>query len=483
MNDLIDLLRILTETETRQLRRCFNNLEAGIKDSRLGQFLLDIIISNENGHQTNEDIHKGAIAEFGKAFIKNRSRKLFDFIEKFVFNNWLDNEANKIVELKVKKEFLLLDYYKTKQAQTDELASNGIANLIQKKSKAINKLLKANQTDYLLQNFHIYTIKNFEYFTAQHSFSSEGAERLENTINSLDTFYTTAKLKLMCEAYVFEKISGADVVKLFIDTILPLNIKIVAKQKTTDRKHILLKIYALIFIATQNLTHKNLQEAKKAISTNIKELNDDELSHIITLMINLVAVLKRSKNIDLTKLSYELIKYGLKRKIFLVDGKINPLIILNYLFLSIEIENKTDLKIVEEYYGNIKPTLRDAIIKLKNAVDYFIKGDYKAALKTCSGRLSNNIEFQIYRKLLFVMCNYELKDFEMVEITRTDLLRHAGRHKKELATNFHTAIRNFCSTIKNLIKVNIDTEQLLLSVKKEKFILMKRWLLRKLKGL
>lgn len=482
MNDLIDLVRILTDKEIRQLRRSFNNSKAGVQPSRLGQFLLDII-SNKKNYETNKEILDIANIKFGDTFIKIQRNKLFNYIEKFVFNNWLDEEANKIVELKVKKELLLLDYYKSKEAQTDALASNSVAKLIEKKSNTINKLLKTSQTDYLLQNFHLYSIKNFEYFTAQHSFSKDGAQRLERTINSLDTFYKTAKLKYLCEAYVFGKISGVNITKLFVDELPQLSSNIQARQITTYSKHVLLKIYTLIFLATQNLTLKNLQIARKTILANMGKLNDDELSHIITLMINLVTFLKRAKNIDLTKLTFELFKYGLIRKIFFVDGKINPLIILNYLFLSIEIKSKNELKIVEDYYSNIEPSLLEAIKSLKSAVNYFSIGEYKKAIETCSGGKTHHLAFRIYKKILLIMCQYELKDYELVESSRIDLLRDAGKHREELGIEFHTAIKNFSKAIKNLIKVNHNIEKIGLSVKNELYIVMRRWLIRKIKNI
>lgn len=481
MNDLIDLFRILTEKEIRQLRRSFNNLEADVQVRRLGEFLLEII-SNKKKIVTNEYIHKKAILKFGKKFIKNQGKKLFNFTEKFVFTNWLEGEANKMTELKVKKELLLLDYYKSKQSQTDELASNGIANLIQKKSKAINKLLIANQTDYLLHNFQLYTIKNFEYFRAEHSFNKDGAERLENTINYLDAFYTTAKLKYLCEYYIYETKLNLNSNKLYADMLIENSYKIQSLLQLTASKNILLKIYTLIFVATQRLTLENLEKAGKVILDNADKLNDVELSHIITLMINLVTFLKRKENIDSSELTFKLFKHGLNRKIFLIDGKINPVILLNYLFLSIEIKNKRGLKIVEDYYGNIKPTLSEAIKNLKSAINYFIGGKYKKALETCSRGRNQYLLFRIYQKLFIIMCHYELKDFVLVESSRKDLLRDAGKHKEELGKGFHKALKNFCTIIKDIIKVNVNSEKLKFSVENERYITMKKWLLLKIKA-
>jgi len=201
-------------------------------------------------------------------------------------------------------------------------------------------------------------------------------------------------------------------------------------------------------------------------------------------MINLVTFLKRTKNIDLSKLTYELFKYGLIRKIFLINGKINPLIILNYLMLSIEVETKKQIGIVEDYYGNIEPKLRKPIIKFSSAVNYFNKGNYKEALKICSGRLSDDLEFKIYQKLLLIICHCEVKNEDLVKIekARTDLLRYAGKHQEELGLNFHKAIKNFCTAIKKITNVNINTEQLKLNIKNENYITMKKWLLRKAKN-
>lgn len=81
------------------------------------------------------------------------------------------------------------------------------------------------------------------------------------------------------------------------------------------------------------------------------------------------------------------------------------------------------------------------------------------------------------------MCHYELRDFEKIETARSGLLRYARTQKKDekLDKNFHNAIKNFCTAIKDLENVNIDKVQLMLRVKNENFIMMKNYLLQKIK--
>jgi len=456
---LIKLISILNKSEKSKLLSRLESMNNTSMIRKLGIYLIKNV--NKPTKLEKDTISNLFFTDLSDSQISNLKFELFYFIENFTFKNWLSDNDDKSFDQNIQVQMLLLEYYKSKSLPNRFDSANNLAKLIDFKTNDIKNLIDKTDKDYMFHYFNEYRFHHFCYYGLGKEMWKNGKQYLENTLNSLDTFYCLAKLVYASEIMLRKNILNEKIQNIFLEDLHNYSLSILKTKDERKEKVALIRIYSSIIDLIKNVNENKLAALTNAVTTNMHLIKKGDLSHIITILMNFTNKISRTEDIDLTALSHQLYKLGLEKEIFTVNGLVNPLFLINYAHLCCEIQTPDNIDSVLKIYSNkIEIGFRKATQSLCEAYKYFSKKDYSKAYELVEKYSKRVTYYSIHQKILQIKCLYELNDYELLEIVRVSFQRYRLRNKKKLDTYSFEAIGNFTEMILQLSKPEVDKVKL-----------------------
>lgn len=418
--------------------------------------------------------------------------QFFQLVENFVLNNWLNGLSKKNVGHQVQKDFLLLDYYKTKELPGNHPHLVNLSKLIDFKQKQIQKLLDRSPKTNIELYYYLHRVNCHQYYGLNNKILAKGKKYIEETMNHLDLFYGLSKLKFASEIK-YRNVLTTEQTEIFaLDKMSQFCYDLYIENGEANIKQPIIKLYQLSNRLANSINHENLNKLKNEIIIKESYLSNNELSQLVTLVINYNTYVSRHNNLDLSENSYELLKLGLKREIFNVNGLIRPDFLINFAYLCTEFSDDKEIEsIIQKYESRLMYDLKATTLNLCEAFILWYKEDYKEAIALAKIKPRRTFVFFISQKLMQIKCFYELNQMDEFDAEsdyinnlhteRNGLLKYL-RAKKDFLNYYNfQSLLNFTSMILKLIDPNKTKKQLLDLMNFEySLIFERRWLLRKI---
>lgn len=417
-----------------------------------------------------------SIQKFKNDKLIQLSHQLFQIAENFLLVNWLSKKVEKKHDYAVQKQMLTLAFYQEKELTDNSKYIGDLSKLIDFKLKAIGNLLnkvKPSNTDHYLQ---LHKLNHHLYYGSSTNIWQEGKQYLQELLFHLDTFYVTTKMRYFTEALYRSKIANEEFdlpdIQWIQDKATDINIKLSQAQKNDP----LVELYRLCFDLSVNTNKENLRLLSAKIIEKADLLYEKELSSILGFTFNYTAFISRKEGIDLVDIQFKMYQLGLKKSAFLINGLLQPLVLINFAFLCTEEGQAKEIKIAwEKYQFRIENDYKESTLNLCMAYKSFAENDFEQAIDYMNKESKRKLRFYLSKKLLQIKCYYELKDYFYLEEERNNLLRYLRKNKNY---SLYQSLYNFTQLIKDLANPDFSKEALLEKVKIN--TVEKRWLLRKI---
>jgi len=487
---IIKLFNILSEQEKALLKKQIQRSDKDVAFKALANYLL--ANSNQPEMLENEQIMNAVNKKMTLEKLGQLRFQLFQFVENFVLNNWLNNLPKNDVEHEVQKELLLLEYYKTKELADNDQHLNNLSKLIDLKQKQIKKQLEKNKANNIFHYYYLHRINYHQYYGLNAALPAKGKNYIEAAMNYLDVFYGLAKLKFSGEINLRNilttektKIFGLNKMSKYFDTLEFANIETYVAQP-------IINLYQLSNRLANHSKTENLTLLKNEIIKHESSLDKNELSQLLTLVINYNTYLSRNNNIDLSETSYELLKLGLKRELFNVNGLIRPDFLINFAYLCTEFSDDKEItSVMKQYESRLSYNLKESTLNICNAFILWYRKEFKEAIALSKIKPRRIFIFFISQKLMQIKCFYELSRADELAVEsdyigdihteRNSLLKYLRSKKDTLSSYNFQSLLNFCSMLLKLIDLNCSKKQLLDLINfKYAVVFERRWLLRKI---
>jgi len=185
----------------------------------------------------------------------------------------------------------------------------------------------------------------------------------------------------------------------------------------------------------------------------------------------------REESIDLVEIQYKMIRLGLEKSVFLSNGLLQPIILINYAYLCTEEAQAKDIETAwQKYQFRIENDYKESTLNLCMAYKSFAENSFEKAIDYMNKESKRKLRFYLSKKLLQLKCYYELNDYLSLEEERNNLLRYLRKNK---GYNLYQSLYNFTQLMRDLANPDFGKEELLEKV--ETNTVEKRWLLRKIK--
>jgi len=479
---IVKLFNILSKQEKTALKKYINLSDKEVNFKRLANYLLkhadlsEMLEEKQIIHAINPKLDKKQLGQL--------RFQMFQFVENFVLHHWLSHLPDTDAKHQAQKDLLLLDYYKDKELPGNHPHLNNLSKLIDLKQKQIQKLLGKRRGNNIYHYYYLYCLNYYQYYGLNTSMIAVGKSYIQTAIKHLDCFYALAKLELASEVklrniFANEQINifGLDEMNQYLDN--------------NGIKQPISKIYQLCNRLANDINEENLKLLKNELIKNEKNLHNRELSQLLTLVINYNTYISRFHNVDLSKTSYELLRLGLQRETFNVNGLIRPGFLINFAYLCTEFSDDKEIVIlIKQYESRLSNDVKESTLNLCWAFIWWFQKDYHKAISATRKKPKRTFIFFLSQKIMQIKCFYELNQIddstdyinEMLK-ERSSLLKYLNNNEKAINPHNFKALIKFMKMLLKLINPDYTKKKLLHLMNIEyKQIFERRWLLRKIEA-
>jgi len=140
-------------------------------------------------------------------------------------------------------------------------------------------------------------------------------------------------------------------------------------------------------------------------------LDVNELSSILGFTFNYTAFISRKERVDLVDLHFKMYQLGLKKSVFLTNGLLQPLVLINYAYLCTEEAQPKEIETAwNTYQFRIENDYKESTLNLCMAYKSFAENSFEKAIDYMNQESKRKLRFYLSKKLLQIKCYYELSD-------------------------------------------------------------------------
>lgn len=462
---IVKLYNIMETGEKTRLTEMFKNEKRNKEIENLNNYLVKY---SGNHKKLNKEIVFQKVfdgAKFDEPKLNQLRYKLFNIAENFLLTNWLSRKVKNNNYHLVQKQMMQLEYYKTKELPANSAYTTDLSKLIDSKLSDIERTLKNTKAQNVDYYFYLYKLNHHYYYGLNSNIWQQGNEYLNKLLYNLDIYYCLLKLRYHSEALIRKNSTNEKLSLPHLNHIQQFSKELFL---TDTNEILLLELYQLCLQLSDKLNKTNLLKLADKTIEMAGLLEERELGFIIPFILNNTSSIIRKQAADLaevnnlTEVNYKVLKLGIKRGVFVVNGLLRPIVLINYFYLCAEVKDFEAIEIAwNENEHRLEKNFKEATFNLCSAIKSFGDKKYENALEFTKKETKQNLGFYLFRKILQIKSLYELKRYVEIEEERTNLLKYIRNNKQTFSNVKQKSVYNFTQITRDLVKLNINKEQLL----------------------
>jgi len=419
----------------------------------------------------------GTSKKFDEAKLIQLRYRLFNLAENFLLINWLTRRAERNKDHLVQKQMMLVEYYKNVELPANSTHTADLAELIKFKLSDVDKTLKradAKNVDYY---FYQHKLNHHYYYGLGSNIWKKGKAYLTKLLTNLDIYYNLTKMR-----YYSEILNRKNVTNEKYELKDLGQIQQFGEDLSSIPEVILLHLYKLCLTLSSEVNETNLLSLVNFTLKKADFLDNKELGFVVPFIVNNITYVKRNEGKDLTEINFKVHNLSLKRNIFMVNGLLRPIFLINYVYLCVEFGKLDEIDIAWEAYNHkIENKHKEPTYNLCTAIKAFGENKFEMALNYSKKETVQVFTFYLHTKTLQIKSLYELGNYVKIEEERNYLLRYMRINKQILDKSTYACLFNFTQIIRELIKPNMDKKAIIAKVEdKDKCVIERTWLLKKI---
>jgi|GEM_PF-6495188 len=419
---VLTLFTILTGTEQRRLGKYLEAFETDQNVISLFEYLKKY---QDRPKWLSEDrmflgIYKTELSDEkdkkrGFTILRN---KLTAKIKNFIIHDRLTSKE--YADFRLNKELIILEYIGNKlnlNDLDDKLHDEYVLMLGQVKKTA------SSQKRDIFYYANLWRLYHLDYFNL-HTNREKSDEKFNLLIKKFQKFYYLAILQYAAEKHAREQIIGGQ-----IEFYLPPDIHIKSSEFESENEG-LFGIYGLYYDLINSFNMEKFTTLKDIVKNQHKQIKKAEVANILILLNNLISTkaVSEGDNININQELYDIYSFGFEHKIFEVIGQLNARLVINYVFVSVELKAFDDLESnLNKYIKKVEKSKRLDTEDMCQAYLCFGKGEFREAFTTLNRRKSTNINIYLTRRSLRIKSLYHVEVIEGVPYDNNTFLESECR--------------------------------------------------------
>lgn len=317
-------------------------------------------------------------------------------------------------------------------------------------------------------------------------------DNIKNVSVNLDNFFILSKLSLLHFASHYQKdLSSYFNTDIWLQKEME---KFLSKEYESLKKDhpIIYAKYLILLTISQPANLNNYHRLKEFTIINSGKLNIDILDYIFTALMNYAITKLNNEGEDFSKevveLFYLMERFGIINSSSSVDYRVFLNIITTFIA-------RNDIEKAEEFYGKynglIPPFFREDTANLALANIEFHKGGREKAVELLNVINYKNYYFYLRSKTLLSKILFETGDFESIQYLCDATKHYLKRNEDKISKSLYRIYYNYFSMADKLVKLKLKQgmnisekkQTLLKTIRKEKLLVSKAWLMDRVKEL
>ena len=293
--------------------------------------------------------------------------------------------------------------------------------------------------------------------------------KIQNTVDSLNNFYSLAKLKFICELYnrkeaLEEQLSYDDEEEE--DRLLRKNPETLAEE-----------CYQHALRLLKDRKNKDFEKLKSTLLSHQDQLDGDDKQIIISYLLNHQAYCIR-KGDKVIKDALNLYKLGVEKHFFINGDCFEDTHFINIVDLARSLgDNDWAEGFIEEWKDKIEEPKREIVTSISKALVSFSRQNYQKVIVLLREMKSSNIHYEIRIRGLQIAAHYESEVREDEIILSLCTLYEQFIRRREIKRD---GVFLYIKIIRKLLSVEPDKEKLKKELQEAKQFLYKNWLMKKI---
>ncbi len=386
--------------------------------------------------------------------------------------------------------------FRFKRMITKSFSNRNIQQSIEGISKKLVKELKQKGIKDIHYYSELFQINNELYTHPDTIRFASAVNSINEACENLDLFFILARLRYICEMYMRRIIIGVR----FNEDIVPLICQLV-EQHYVDQHPAFSMYLSIIKLCKESPDEAIFLSVKKRLFEEHESMSSDDSRAIHGYLINITNFVINAGKDHFAKQQFELYQFGIEEQLIKVDEQLTGTTFINIAVVGSAcgefdwIEN-----FIQKYQFFLHPTLRNSVVALAMAFLFFHKQNYDKAHSILIDLDKWEYNYQWRGRSLRLRCYYEnfLSNPNDFDFVLNSIQTFQGFIQKDttLSENRKKGYLNFSKWLKkiatqknkknmeyrNILSI-IEKEKLLNELNEEKVIMVKKWLISKLKEL
>lgn len=344
--------------------------------------------------------------------------KLTAKIKNFIIHDRLTSKE--YADFRLNKELIILEYIGNK------LNLNGLNNKLHDEYilmlGQIKKTASSQKRD-IFYYANLWRLHHLDYFNL-HTNREKSDQKFNLLIKNFQKFYYLAILQYAAEKHAREQIIGGQ-----IEFYLPPDIHIKSSEFESENEG-LFGIYGLYYDLINSFNMEKFTTLKDIVKNQHKQIKKAEVANILVLLNNLISTkaVSEGDNININQELYDIYSFGFEHKIFEVIGQLNARLVINYVFLSVELRAFDNLESnLNKYIKKVEENKRPDTEDMCHAYLCFGKREFRDAFTILNRRKSTNINIYLTRRSLRIKSLYHVEVIEGVPYDNNTFLESECR--------------------------------------------------------
>jgi len=378
-----------------------------------------------------------------------------EYIATKLFPEWKAKQYKKISYLMTDLSQLVDDFITVRELENDTFEYRQFQLRAYKRRKgdwffnqAAKKLKKdldktpERGVDYYFQNYRL----NHEVYThATTNRIQTRIQSLENTINNLDLFYFSSKLRYGSEVQLRQLLFSEKNDLILLDEILE------AVNLTAFDNAIFVRVFAKLIQLCRTQDKIIYDEVKLLIINNFEQFNAIEQVDAINLINSFCLIEYNQGNTEYLPEIFEIHEFGLKHNIWIIDGRMRRAIFDNIVAIACN-SKKFDWAdtFIKRYARYIREDIAQDVLMLAKCRLEFSMGNFDKTLELIRDAELIDGRYQESAKIFQIRCYYELSDYHDTFYDACNAFAQYCRRNKLMSQPDKTSYLNFITFIKQL---------------------------------
>ncbi len=378
-----------------------------------------------------------------------------------------------LVEYLVKEELFTEEQYFQKEILVANLyEKRGLHNMKRSRLTRLEKRLSDMSLSAPWDLIHHLKVLELKYYDEEDKIY-EASELLVKTINKLDMFANSLKIKYNCELLSRIQFLTQPHLKPLLNA---------SRNTPIDQNSFFQSIYFNLFQAFQTLEDPFFHETFSLLKQSYGRIRRIDRHHILLYLINYAARRSRKNNYIYTDLLFELYKYGVEEDLLLENHSISRIRFHNVVDVACKLNKIAFAKnFVKKYQQYISEDNADHTSYLASLLVLFAEKKF-GELQTQFVRTRFKFLDEKFRfKSLEICCFFELENQEKVFRSKCKAFRgFLGRSKGKIGEDFISSYRNFTRIVEKLLEQTVTKSKIQKELDNVENIVLKYWLQEKL---